>query len=117
MRILTIRREQMQALEDDAQKRMVAAHVKKFFPETAQGLTLTAWLGTLDAAISQAKSYGLRTHRDIEQYVVLAMTLGHGFEERKEFGWARDILHDRHPARAPFRATWVYERVIKQLAG
>ena len=117
MTTLVIRRQQMRVLEDDAQKRLIAAHIERHFPETCQGRTRKAWISAIDKAIERARSYGFHTHRDLEQYVVLAMTLGEHFEDRSEFAWTRDILHDSHPARVPFRATWLYERVTEQLAG
>jgi hypothetical protein len=113
--MLTIRDVQMLSLERDAQRRSLVEHVRKYLPDVCEGLRPSDLSAAIDRHVARASGYGFTAYKDVEQFTVLTMSLGEGFENRDEFAWARAILKDRHPARAPFRATWLFDRIVKQL--
>ena len=97
------------------EKRAIQAHAARFFPElfAADRRGATA---VVERAIRRAASYHFVTFGDVQQFVDLVLELGEDFEFLPEFHWALAILNDLNPARAPFRATCLYERIVRQLA-
>jgi len=67
-------------------------------------------------AVNRAREYGFSALADVEQYVDLVVVLGEDFEFQEEYAWAQEILHDKNPAAAKFRATWLYHKVKQHLA-
>lgn len=113
--MLTIRNEQLRMFEEQARTRAILAHTARFFPEVFTGDRRDAE-ARIARAIQRATAHGFVSYRDLQQFVDLVLQLGEDFESRPELQWTREILNDRHPARAPFRATTLYDRVVGHLA-
>jgi hypothetical protein len=109
--MLTIRAPQMEVLQGALWESLIDKHIRKCFP--GRCLNFGDSLPKIELrAIRKAKAYGFATFTDIQQFVDLVIVLGENFERSCEFEWAREVLEDPVPAHRPFRANWLYERVL-----
>ena len=113
--MLIIREPQMWALRDALWMNLILDHVRECFPAQCAKLGESGVNNLVTRAVQKGKAYGFRELADIQQYVDLAIVLGADFESTSEFAWAREILEDKNPAAAKFRATWLYDNVIRHL--
>jgi hypothetical protein len=110
--MLTIRREQMEALLAHQRLSMAVTHARKFFPEQCAQLQSEELWQTARSAMKRADSYGLTAMRDALQFLDLAIALGPDFDS---LPWAREILEDRSGTGARFRSTRLYMRAVRHL--
>jgi len=111
--MLTIRREQMDALLAYQRLSMAVTHAGKCFPEQCARLQPEDLWQTAQSAMRRAASYGLTSMRDALQFLDLAMALGPDFDSR--LPWARQILEDRSGTGSRFRSTRLYLREVRHL--
>jgi hypothetical protein len=114
--MLTIRDPQLRALREAFWMSLILDHVRDRFPAECAKLGTSGVSTLITRAVKKGKGYGFRELADIQQYVDLVVVLGEDFESSSEFGWAREILEDKNPAAAKFRATWLYDNVTRHLA-
>lgn len=114
--MLTIRDPQMRALREAFWMNLIVEHVRDCFPAKCAKLGESGVSKLVTRALKRAAAYGFRTLVDIQQYVDLVVVLGEDFEATSEFAWAREILEDKNPAAAKFRATWLCDNVKRHLA-
>jgi hypothetical protein len=72
----------------------VIEHLRKAFPDIAQALTDADLLQLVRSALARASSHGLFIEWNLLRFVEYALMLGLGFEDRPEFGWVHQLLHD-----------------------
>lgn len=114
--MLTIRDAQMHTLEEALWLRLIFEHIQECFPVQCEKLGTETSCDLVQRALNKAREYNFNQFVDIQQYVDLVIVLGEDFESEPEFAWTREILEDANPAGAKFRATWLYDRVIRHLA-
>ena len=115
--MLTIREPQMRALREAFWMILILDHVRDCFPAQWAKRGESGVRKLVSGAVKKATRYGFRALPDVQQYVDLVLVLGEDFESTSEFAWAREILEDKNPAAAKFRATWLYDNVKRHLAG
>jgi hypothetical protein len=95
--MLTIRKEQMQALSrvtiQEFEKDM-AQHLTQFFPDESAAMGDKALRAHIRHAIARAKEYGVTSERDLCKYLNLTMVYGRDFDTDPELEWMRDFLTD-----------------------
>ena len=67
-------------------------HVQRFFPEQAEALKRDALLSLLEVGLAKARSYGLRSERDLCKFMNLIFTFGLNFDVDERLPWARRNL-------------------------
>lgn len=90
--MLTIRHEQMRALDDYMRRsfeRRLAAHLTGRYPDRAAALGEPGIAGHVLAAIESARTYAITAERDVVAYAELMLEHGEAFDEA---GWAADVL-------------------------
>jgi hypothetical protein len=114
--VLTIRREQMAAL-DEMQRHQFAlemvAHVQRFSPDHAARLGDPAIYQLARTALLQAEKHGLTLRGPVRLYIELMILLGSHFDTDPQYPWAAAMLDDRHSTDEMTRA----DRLQKQAVG
>jgi hypothetical protein len=116
--MLTIRREQMEALSaymrQSFEDRMVR-HLAQSFPAPFKKLAASQAndepvRALLREGITQAAKYGFSSERDLRQFIDLIMELGPDFETNPETAWVTGILKD-HAVPSPARLDLVAQQI------
>jgi hypothetical protein len=92
--MLIIREAQLGILAESCFEHWLIAHVKRFFPDTAQKFKDSELLTWVRENRTRAERY-FRTSPGISLYIDLACLLGQHFAEDPSLPWAREILNDR----------------------
>jgi len=105
---LIIRKEQMDALSNDAEKRYVTRlidYLQKHFPEAVQTPPVTLRAAVREQ-IAKARSYRLITERQIAKYVITAWVMGPNFD--KDYPTAKRTLTSKKTAeqKSKWLADW-----------
>lgn len=105
---LIIRKEQIDALSNDAEKRYVNRlidYLKKHFPEAAQTPPAQMRMAVKEQ-IAKARSYRLITERQIAKYVITAWVMGPNFD--KDYPAAKQTLTSKKTAeqKSKWLADW-----------
>jgi hypothetical protein len=130
--MLTIRREQMQVLNDYMQRNLedrLARRLVLKFPDRAKALSASTGGSAHQAALAlvrqgavKAAEFGVSSATDVASFVDLLLVLGPDFERQAEFLWMMKILtsktippearmwviFQRFPLRIPDQANLVY---------
>lgn len=98
LRMITIRREQMEVFERALWDRLVhdaVRHLREYFAVDAALLGDPGLHRVAAAAIARARVHGVVVEGDVYKYVNLAMALGTRFDEDPLLPWAAEILQRR----------------------
>jgi hypothetical protein len=93
--MLTIRKEQEEALGRDRLRRFVIQmeqHLRQFFPARCAELGDEAVREWIHHGIERAAVYGVVAERDVCKYIDVMFTCGREFDEDPKLPWAREIL-------------------------
>ena len=96
--MLQIRKEQMEVLEAYALQQFetkVFGSIARLFPEKLEQVGREKTELLIKAGILKASRYGIKSRKDIEQFICLMFDRGHDFETGREMSWCRNILEDR----------------------
>jgi hypothetical protein len=94
--VLLIRDDQLSSLRRVRQKeyeRRLAAHLKKYFPDTCAKLGDKGLLDALRHGVQRAKTYGIQAERDVVKFLNLMFVFGRDFDTDPRFPWAASMLH------------------------
>jgi len=95
--MLTIRKEQMQALNRVTMEEFevdMVRHLMHFFPNECAAMGDKTIRAHVRDAISRAREYDVTCERDLCEYLNLAMIYGWDFDADPELEWMRDFLID-----------------------
>jgi len=113
--MLTIRREQMEALEAaavrDFERRMLA-HLRQFFPKHLAVLGEPTLRAVIRFGVGRGSIHGFTTEHDLCLYVDLMLLLGSLFDEDPQLPWADAILHDAGIPDSAERAERLYDEAM-----
>ncbi len=94
--MLTVRKEQMEALDRDKRKRFVnhmAEHLQKFFPKKCASLGDKQVREWIEHGIDRAQSYRIISERDVCKYLDVMFVFGKNFDCDAQLPWAAKILN------------------------
>jgi hypothetical protein len=94
--MLVVRTAQLEALAASAERlfeERLVAHLEKFFPRPCAGLGEAGLRQLCREGIARARTYGLRSERDLCKYLNLMFVFGRAFD--REQSWAAEILRLR----------------------
>lgn len=114
--MLTLRREQLAALDARASKAFearLAADLRASLPEDSAPYDDAALLALVDEASERARSYGLTSERDVALFCDLTLVLGPGFDTARD--WAAEILQDRYIIDPNLRMDLLHARAIAEM--
>lgn len=116
--MLTIRKEQMQALRrvtiQEFEKDMLQ-HLMQFFPDESAAMGDKALRAHIRHAIARAKEYGVTSERDLCKYLNLTMVYGRNFDTDRELEWMRDFLTDADVPDPSERMSRLYAEALYRL--
>jgi len=115
--MLTIRNEQLRALgapQQDAFLNQMAAHLRSFFPERADGLEDRSLKHKVAEALAGASALGLSGRRDLCRYLNLVGLYGWHFEKSEAFAGMRARLEDPAISSPSERLENVWSRCLQQ---
>jgi len=95
--MLHVRKEQMQAFEQVALKRIedsMVEHLRKFFPDECELLGEDGTRQTIRYGLKRAGEYGIISERDVCIYTDVMFAFGRDFDSDHQFPWAAQILND-----------------------
>jgi hypothetical protein len=95
--MLKIRREQVAALEADAQRRYIGrliAHLRALYPSTTTPLSEADLVADVERGVVQAGRYGLEAEDDVRVFLECRVELGPDFDVRADTAWAGAVLRD-----------------------
>lgn len=95
--MLSIRKEQMQALRKVARGRFVnemMMHLRRQFPEQTMELSGDDLRALVEEGMNQADEYDVELRNDIRRYLECMVVHGRDFDTNEETGWAGRILRD-----------------------
>lgn len=95
--MLSIRKEQMQALREVARERFVKkmmTHLRRDFSEQTRELSEKELRDLVDEGMEQASEYDLEMRNDVRRYLECVAVYGPGFDTKAETAWAGRILRD-----------------------
>lgn len=116
--MLTIRREQLKALESAQERRFretLRRHVRLELREHTQALTDEVVRQRVDLGVDRGRQYGLRASRDLMLFVDLEFALAPNFEQQPSMLWARRILTSR-TIDAEAKMDMIYQRLAERQA-
>ena len=93
--MLTVRREQMDALSRYSLEQFEAAmlrHLRARFPEQTVGRLDPELRKLIKEGISQAAVYGITLENDVRRYLECVVLYGPDFDRNPETAWAGEIL-------------------------
>jgi hypothetical protein len=93
--MLTIRRQQIRALQESARSRFedeMAAHLTRCFPGAPEVADRDRLRNSIREGLEAAKGYGIQSGQDVRQFLELATEYGPDFHQ---LPWAAQILNDR----------------------
>ena len=93
--VLTIRKEQMRALESSMLQRFevrMAGHLKRFFRDHCHALEEAQIRSAIQHGMERAKTYGIVTERNICKYLNRMFIFGRDFDSEPQMPWAAEIL-------------------------
>ncbi len=96
--MLTIRKEQMKALEQVALKDFeddMVEHIKEFFPNHYKTIGESQIRKVIQYAIERGEVYGFTTHRNVCLYLNNMLILGSNFDVDPQYPWAAEILNEK----------------------
>jgi hypothetical protein len=111
--MLTIRQDQMNALEVTAQRRFegdMVAHVKEFAPRLYEIRGEQCIGEVVRTGVKKASGYGLTNRGPARLYIELMLSLGCHFDSDPQYNWARNILADQSGIDQMARAALLYRR-------
>ena len=95
--MLTIRKEQMDALTEHMEKGFVnltIAHLKEFWPEKCEEIGEEAVRESIHDAIDTARELGIINEYDVARYIDLIYEFDWPADEEPDTPWAEEILND-----------------------
>jgi hypothetical protein len=96
--MLRIRREQMEALHEEARRQYllrVARELADAFPGRLGKLDPAARRALVEKGIAKAAGYGIDEEEDVRAFLDRMARHGEDFEHSKELSWTREILDDK----------------------
>jgi hypothetical protein len=96
--MLTIRREQIEALNADMRRRFEArmvTHVNQFFIQRCQLLGDVGVREWIVAGIERAAKYGIKAEVDVCRFIDVMFVFGREFDTNPRYPWASRILNAR----------------------
>ncbi len=93
--MLTIRAEQIHALQDALSRRWLEQHLRASYPEQCKGISSHEFHEFLRVQMKRARGYGFLTDNQIRRYVHVAFLLGGDFDRNPDCEWAQVILLER----------------------
>jgi hypothetical protein len=112
--MLTIRREQMVALEAHMTmsfREKLLSHVRQEFHEESAKMTDPQVLQMIDEGIRRSRTYAVTSERDVTLFVDLMFAISPRFEDASDMKWAQNILLNPE-----LEGTLKMELIYKQLA-
>lgn len=116
--MLTLRREQVEALSESALKdfeKLMMPHLKKFYPEFVEMAGPAKVKEFIRLGVKRAASYYITAKKDVSRYIDLMASLGADFDKNPDLPWAAEILRTRNPADT--RIKILIETAAKHLKG
>ncbi len=114
--MLTIRREQMEALED-AQRHQFALeiveHLRSYSPTHAARIGDPALYQVARSGLARAEQYGFTLRGPVRLFIELMVLLGSYFDTDPQYPWAGKILNDRSTSDEMTRANLLQEQAVK----
>jgi hypothetical protein len=95
--MLTIRKEQMDALSDHMEEDFInrtVAHLKEFWPEKCEEMGEEALCESIRAAMDIAREFGIINEYDMARYIDLIYEFDWPADEQPDTPWAEEILND-----------------------
>jgi hypothetical protein len=92
--MLTIRSDQILALQEPLFLRWLQRHVRDYFPVASAFLNQRELRDAIAQGVRRARSYGFVTPEDVCQYVDLMFALHADFDRDDGLPWAKDLLTD-----------------------
>lgn len=96
--MLTIRREQMELLGKEMERRFIertVAHARRYFPARCRELGEKGTRETVVYGLERAKAHGFSAEADVSRYIDVMFAYGRDFDRDPGLPWARRILEDR----------------------
>ena len=113
--ILTIRKEQMDALDRGSLEEWMVGHLNTHFPLHCQSLGLGGVRQAVRNAVEEALRRGFASRRDQAHFVDLCFLLGPDFHSNPRYGWAGRILVDSATPNPRHRMDRLYAAAIDYL--
>jgi len=95
--VLTIRREQMESLGEQMERRFVertVAHVRRYFAARCRELGDKGTREMVLYGVTRAKAHGFTAEADVSKYIDVMFAYGRDFDVAPELPWASRILED-----------------------
>lgn len=115
--MLRIRQTQVDALAQAQMRNFeqwMLVHLMKFFPQPCQKMGEAKALETIRHGVKRARSYGIRTQRDVCKYIDLMIVFGRDFDLDTRYSWAAEVLGS---SSAPSAKVSVLLRTAKEVLG
>jgi hypothetical protein len=93
--MLKIRSEQMDALEEYAERqfeRKASDHVRRYFSTRCSAMSDEAILATVRQGVERARSYGIELEYDVLRFINHMCALGLEFDTDARFPWVQEVL-------------------------
>jgi len=116
--MLSIRKEQIQVLKQDALKKFennLLDHIKKYFPNHWRIFGKQQLREVIVLAMERAKAYNLETEKDMYLFIGMMLYLGSFFDEDPMFSWVRGKLQDRSIEKPSQRIEIAYDTMLEYL--
>jgi hypothetical protein len=116
--MLTIRKEQMEALRRPRLERLyldLIVHIRTSFAEQSAGMSDEELQQHIRKAVGRASQYQLRSERALYKFVSLSMLYGTDFDQAETTKWMRAILTDAEISSPNRRMDLLYDEVIRRL--
>ena len=95
--MLTIRKEQMDALSSVMRERYVAKtvlHLRKLFPEETKKMPDTELRPLIEEGLNRARGYQVTSGREVTLFIDLMVGIGKNFETQPANAWIKGFLED-----------------------
>jgi hypothetical protein len=110
--VLTIRNEQLHALEENLFKRWITDHLTRHFPAQCERIGSQGLLGLIDFGMARARDYHFSARSDVSRYLDIAMVFGRTFDQ--DLDWAKEILEDPRIMPGSVRMDLLYDAATER---
>src|SRR5512133_2351052 len=111
---LTVRAEQIKALENALVSRWIAAYLRKCYPRQVREMGERALCGLVETAVKAARARGLTAAPDQRKFGHVTFLLGPGFDKNPRYAWARRILDNPDFKHSTARLRALEDEVLRQ---
>jgi hypothetical protein len=101
--VLTVRADQVGAMEAELFERWMVGHLRQFFPTLSADWPAADLRQFIRAGMTKARSHGFHAPDEMAGFVDLMLVLGEAFDQDPALPWAQGVLTDPGPASAAAR--------------